>query len=46
MIRLGVLPAVFFAFSFSFDEIIIALFLTNTADDDPAEAALQRARIT
>ena len=30
MIRLGVLAGGIFAFSFSFDEIIIALFLTNT----------------
>jgi ABC-type spermidine/putrescine transport system permease subunit II len=30
MIRLGVLTGGIFAFSFSFDEIIIALFLTNT----------------
>jgi ABC-type spermidine/putrescine transport system permease subunit II len=30
MIRLGVLTGSIFAFSFSFDEIIIALFLTNT----------------
>ncbi len=30
MIRLGVLAGGIFAFSFSFDEIILALFLTNT----------------
>ena len=30
MIRLGVITGGIFAFSFSFDEIILALFLTNT----------------
>jgi ABC-type spermidine/putrescine transport system permease subunit II len=31
MIRLGMLVGFIFAFTFSFDEIILALFLTNSA---------------